>query len=183
MAYPDTGQDRKHYPYSPIWTLWWRIRTRFWRNWSWGDNRPQIKFRVSYIEEVSKANSIVGLIRGSFAHLVWKLFKQLYTTFVRPDLEYAQAVCSSSSRKLINMLERSAQQNWLMDSAHSSMRSAWEGSSFQHLSTGVRVEIWLKFSSTSICMIKLWSQSSSNSNSTVSVKMVVNLCGEFRRTD
>ena len=64
---------------------------------------------------------------------------------------------------------RNAQQNWLIDSAHSSMRSAWEGSSYQqHLSTGICVEIWLKFSSTFIRMIKLWSQASSNGNSTVS---------------
>jgi hypothetical protein len=64
-----------------------------------------LNFEDHISKKVSKANSIVGLIRRSFAHLDGKLFKQLYTTFVRPHLEYAQAVRSPSSRKLINMLE------------------------------------------------------------------------------
>ena len=65
----------------------------------------ELKFEDHISKKVSKANSIVGLIRRSFAHLDGKLFKQLYTTFVRPHLEYAQAVWSPSSRKLIDMLE------------------------------------------------------------------------------
>ena len=65
----------------------------------------ELKFEDHISKKVSKANSIVGLIRRSFAHLDGKLFKQLYTTFVRPHLEYAQAVWSPSSRKLVDMLE------------------------------------------------------------------------------
>ena len=34
--------------------------------------------------KVKKANSIVGLIRRTFSFLDCKLFKKLYTTFVRP---------------------------------------------------------------------------------------------------
>ena len=50
-------------------------------------------------------------------------------------------------------MSRSAQQNWLMDSANWSMRSAWKGSSYQHLSTGVRrargdmIEVFKHFNS------------------------------------
>ena len=65
----------------------------------------ELKFEDHISKKVSKANSIVGLIRRSFAHLDGKLFKQLFTTFVRPHLEYAQAVWSPSSRKLVDMLE------------------------------------------------------------------------------
>ena len=49
----------------------------------------KLKFEDHISKKVSKANPIVGLIRDSFAHLNGKLFKQLFTTFVRPHLEYA----------------------------------------------------------------------------------------------
>ena len=52
-----------------------------------------------------KANSIVGLIRRSFFHLSPPLFKQLYTTFVRPHLEYAQVVWSPKLRKTTKLIE------------------------------------------------------------------------------
>ena len=64
-----------------------------------------LKFEEHISKKVNKANSIVGLIRRSFAHLDGELFKKLYTTFVRPHLEYAQSVWSPSSQKLIDMLE------------------------------------------------------------------------------
>ena len=55
--------------------------------------------------KVRKANAIVGLIRRSFSFLDCKLFKKLYTTFVRPLLEYAQSVWAPHLKKYINMLE------------------------------------------------------------------------------
>ena len=55
--------------------------------------------------KVRKANAIVGLIRRSFSFLDCKLFKKLYTTFVRPHLEYAQSVWAPHLKKYINMLE------------------------------------------------------------------------------
>ena len=42
--------------------------------------------------KVNKANALVGLIRRSFSYLDGELFKKLFTSFVRPHLEYAQAV-------------------------------------------------------------------------------------------
>ena len=39
----------------------------------------ELKFEDHISKKVSKANSIVGMIRRSFAHLDGKLFKQLYT--------------------------------------------------------------------------------------------------------
>ena len=52
----------------------------------------ELKFEEHMAIKIKKANSIVGLIRRSFSYLDCKLFKKLYTTFVRPHLEYAQAV-------------------------------------------------------------------------------------------
>ena len=65
----------------------------------------ELKFEEHISNKVNKANSIAGLIRRSFAHLDGPLFKRLYTTFVRPHLEYAQATWSPSAQKFIDMLE------------------------------------------------------------------------------
>ena len=65
----------------------------------------ELKFEDHISKKVNKANSIAGLIRRSFAYLDRQLFKKLYTTFVRPHLEYAQSVWSPHAQKLIDMLE------------------------------------------------------------------------------
>ena len=65
----------------------------------------ELMFNEHISRNVTKANSIVGLIRRSFSYLDAKLFKKLYTTFVRPHLEYAQVVWSPHLAKHINMLE------------------------------------------------------------------------------
>ena len=48
---------------------------------------------------------IAGLIRRSFSYLSPRLFRQLFTTFVRTHLEYAQAVWSPKLRKHINLID------------------------------------------------------------------------------
>ena len=53
-----------------------------------------LSFKDQIAEKIRKANSIVGLIYRSFDHLSPKLLRQLYVTFVRPILEYAQAAWS-----------------------------------------------------------------------------------------
>ena len=55
--------------------------------------------------KVKKANVMVGLIRRSFTFLSCNLFKKLYTTFVRPHLEYAQTVWSPHLKRYINVIE------------------------------------------------------------------------------
>lgn len=55
--------------------------------------------------KIKKANSMVGIIRRSFSFLDGKLFKQLYTSFVRPHLEYCQSVWSPHLKKYIKLLE------------------------------------------------------------------------------
>ena len=52
----------------------------------------ELRFEEHISKKVTKANSISGLIRRSFAYLDPYLFIRLYKTFVRPNLEYAQAV-------------------------------------------------------------------------------------------
>ena len=65
----------------------------------------ELKFEEHIPTKVQKANAIVGLIRRSFSYLDGPLFKKLFTTFVRPHLEYAQAVWSPHLKKHINLLE------------------------------------------------------------------------------
>ena len=65
----------------------------------------ELKFVEHMSAKIKKANSIVGLIRRSFSYLDSKLFKKLYTTFVRPHVEYAQAVWSPHLIKHVNMIE------------------------------------------------------------------------------
>ena len=52
----------------------------------------ELKFDDHISNKINKANALVGLIRRSFSHLDGKMFKKLFITFVRPHLEYAQAV-------------------------------------------------------------------------------------------
>ena len=47
--------------------------------------------------KVKKANAMMGLIRRSFSFLDKDLFRMLFTSFVRPHLEYAQATWAPST--------------------------------------------------------------------------------------
>ena len=68
------------------------------------DSRLQFDEHVA--EKIKKANNMVGLIRRSFSYLDGHLFKKLFTTFVRPHLEYAQSVWSPHLRKYTNAIEK-----------------------------------------------------------------------------
>ena len=65
----------------------------------------QLKFEEHVASKVKIANAMVGLIRRSFSFLSCYLFRKLYLAFVRPHLEYAQAVWAPHSVKLVNMIE------------------------------------------------------------------------------
>ena len=56
-------------------------------------------------KQVNKANSILGLIRRGFDDPCPSVFQTLYTTFVRPHLEYAQSVWQPRLRRSINLIE------------------------------------------------------------------------------
>ena len=65
----------------------------------------ELKYEEHIATKVRKANAIVGLIRRSFDFLDCDLFRRLYTTFVRPHLEYAQEVWSPHLSKYIKLIE------------------------------------------------------------------------------
>ena len=65
----------------------------------------ELTFAEHIAQKVRKANSIVGIIRRSFACLQKDTFVKLFTAFVRPHLEYCQAIWSPHLRKYIRMIE------------------------------------------------------------------------------
>ena len=65
----------------------------------------ELKFDEHINAKIKKANTMIGLIRRSFAFLDGKLFKQLYTSFVRPHLEYCQSIWSPHLKKDIKIIE------------------------------------------------------------------------------
>lgn len=65
----------------------------------------EMAFAEHITQKVKKANSIVGIIRRSFSSLHQDTFVKLYTAFVRPHLEYGQAIWSPHLRKYVNMIE------------------------------------------------------------------------------
>ena len=64
-----------------------------------------LKFNEHINSKVKKANMMVGLIRRSFSFLDGALFKILFTTHVRPHLEYCQSVWSPHLKKDITIIE------------------------------------------------------------------------------
>ena len=66
----------------------------------------ELCFEEHISEKVKKANTIMGLIRRSFSYLSCNVFKKLYLSFVRPHLEYAQAVWSPHLKKHTNLIEK-----------------------------------------------------------------------------
>ena len=67
------------------------------------DNK--LSFDKHITEKVNKANSIVGIIRRTFEYLDIKTFRLLFTSLVRPHLEYANPVWNPYLQKHIDMIE------------------------------------------------------------------------------
>ena len=65
----------------------------------------ELSFEEHMTTKIKKANSIMGLIRRTFSFLDGETFKKLYTSFVRPHLEYANPVWSPHLRKHVKLLE------------------------------------------------------------------------------
>ena len=66
----------------------------------------ELTFAEHIMTKARKANAIVGLTRRSFAYLDSKSFTNLYTSFVRPHLEYAQCVWAPHLLKHVEILEK-----------------------------------------------------------------------------
>ena len=67
------------------------------------DNK--LNFDKDICEKVNKANFVMGLIRRSFSNLDEHSFKILFTSVVRPHLEYANQIWSPLLCKHIDMIE------------------------------------------------------------------------------
>ena len=65
----------------------------------------ELKFEEHIYSKIKKANSIVGLINRSFDFLSPEMLRTLFIAFVRPHLEYAQAVWCPRLIKHINAIE------------------------------------------------------------------------------
>ena len=65
----------------------------------------ELNFHEHISTKVRIANGIVGPIRRSFTFLDCKSFIKMYSAFVRPHLEYAQAVWAPHLAKYVDMLE------------------------------------------------------------------------------
>ena len=65
----------------------------------------KLTFENHINETVNKANSIMGVIRRTFEFLDIKTFRLLYTSLVRPHIEYANQVWNPYLKKHIDMLE------------------------------------------------------------------------------
>ena len=66
----------------------------------------ELSFEQHICTKVRVANAIMGHIRRAFTFLALVTFKKLYTSMVRPHLEYGQCIWSPFLMKYINMIER-----------------------------------------------------------------------------
>ena len=65
-----------------------------------------LKWATHTMYAANKANRILGMLNKTFIHMSVDLLKILYTTFVRPHLEYAVAVCNPYAKADIARLEK-----------------------------------------------------------------------------
>ena len=66
---------------------------------------PKLTFSSHCEQKVNKANKILGLIRRSYVHLDTVTVKTLFTSLVRPHLEYGNASWCPTYRKDSELLE------------------------------------------------------------------------------
>ena len=64
-----------------------------------------LTFEEHIRSKVCKANGLLGMLRRSFTYMDKDMFKQLFTSIVRPHLEYGAPVWNPSSKKLITLIE------------------------------------------------------------------------------
>ena len=64
-----------------------------------------LSFAEHIASKVKKATSVAGLIRRSFTYLDKDMFRTLFTTIVRPHLEYGAPIWNPHSKRLIDLIE------------------------------------------------------------------------------
>jgi hypothetical protein len=113
----------------------------------------ELTFEEHIATKVKKANGIMGLIRRSFSFLDGETFKKLYTSFVRPHLEYANPVWSPHLRKHIKMLESVQERatksvDGLKNLGYSERLKKLELPTLQHRrQRGDMIQVWKHFNS------------------------------------
>ena len=65
----------------------------------------ELKFSKHIETQVSKANKILGQIRRTFQYLDTETMRQLFTSLVRPHLEYANTVWAPRLKKDANLIK------------------------------------------------------------------------------
>ena len=65
----------------------------------------KLSFEEHINNKVKKANSIAGMLRRSFVHLDKDMFKKLFTSMVRPHLEYGAPIWNPHTKKNIDAIE------------------------------------------------------------------------------
>ena len=66
---------------------------------------PELKFTRHIENQVDKANRILGMIRRTFEHINIEIMNKLFTSLVRPHLEFCNVVWSPIYQKDINLIE------------------------------------------------------------------------------
>lgn len=72
---------------------------------------PELKFTEHVEKQVNKANKILGLIRRTFEYLDGEIMKRLFTSLVRPHLEFSNVAWSPrliKDQRLIESVQRRA---------------------------------------------------------------------------
>ena len=65
----------------------------------------ELKYKAHIAEKVKKANTEAGIIRRSFKYLDKQMYKRLFSTIVRPILEYGQTIWSPHDKTQIREIE------------------------------------------------------------------------------
>ena len=65
-----------------------------------------LSFHEHINKKVKKANSLAGMLRRTFTHLDNDNFKQLFTSIVRPHLEYGAPIWNPHEKSLIDAMEK-----------------------------------------------------------------------------
>jgi hypothetical protein len=66
---------------------------------------PELKFSQHIEKQVNKANQILGMIRRTFEYMSAEIMSKLFTSLVRPHLEFCNVVWSPLYQKDINLIE------------------------------------------------------------------------------
>ena len=72
---------------------------------------PNLKFDKHISNIIRKANNLIGVIKRSFSCLDPPMFQTLYTTLIRPHLEYASVMwnpCQLGNARSIEKIQRRA---------------------------------------------------------------------------